>query len=78
MSGTIQKLRIETISKLALKPGELLWVKLGGEIGDGLPAYIPDANEIERAKEEIEDLVPEGVNVLVTHQFYKPSVIANA
>lgn len=52
---------------IELKPGDILHVTLGGDLGDDAPFYVPTVNDFEEAQQRWERAVPDGVKVIVTH-----------
>lgn len=59
-----------------LKPGDILHVRVGiNDMGDGMPPFIPGPEELDWHRRELEPIVPEGVQILVTHQGVELSVV---
>lgn len=54
------------IRKINVKPGDVLHIKVGGDIGYGMP-YIPTPEDLETIKTEVEKHLPEGVTAYVTY-----------
>lgn len=51
-----------------VKPGDTLHVRVGiPDMGDGQPPWVPSQNDLDPIRDELEGLVPEGVNLWVTH-----------
>lgn len=61
-----------------LKSGDILHIKLGMDMGDGLRPWIPTPDDIAEAKKEWEAIVPDGVKVIVTHLGNEAVVIPSA
>ena len=67
--------RYEEIRKLELKPRDVLQIVLGGDVGDGGMPWIPAPEDIDQARVEWEKVIPEGVNLIVTHFLVEPTII---
>lgn len=70
---------IETVSKLELKDGDILHVKLGGDVEDTV--WIPDPDDIEFWAKEWRHAVEAAglaVVVIVTHHLANAEVIRDA
>lgn len=63
------------IFRFDLEDGDILHIKVGGELGDGQPPYIPDPCELDNQKAYWEKLVPDNVRVIVTHHLVDANVI---
>lgn len=60
--------RVETVRKLELKEGDVLFVTLGvANLGDGQGPWIPSAEEIVETRQAWAEIVPPGVAVGVSH-----------
>jgi hypothetical protein len=68
----------ETVRKLSLKPGDVLHVALGGDIGDGMPHWVPTEGELVYCYDEWQAAVPDFVTVIVTHHLQVPEILADA
>lgn len=60
-----------------LKAGDILHVKVGGEVGDGQP-WIPDPQQIDDYQKAFSDNVPDGVSVVVTNHLVELTVLTRA
>lgn len=58
-----------------LRSGDILHIQIGGQIDEGMPAYVPDDDARDKAREEWEKVVPEGVKVVVTTIWEHVSII---
>jgi hypothetical protein len=55
---------------------DILHVRLGiSDMGDGLPPWLPTAEEMENVRKQFEAIVPEGAKVIVTHFGVETEVI---
>lgn len=66
--------RHSQIQRLHLSEGDILLVKLGGDLNDGLPPWIPNSDDIDYTAKTFKAAVPDGVKVLVHHQLVDVSV----
>lgn len=73
MSDT--NVRLETVTKLSLKPNDVLLVRLGGDLHDGKPPWIPSFDDMDDMRKRWEEVVPEGVQVLVTNYLLTATVV---
>lgn len=65
---SIDKANIELeIREINVRPGDVLHIKVGGDIGCDMPPYIPTPEDLEAIKAEVENHLPEGVTAYVTH-----------
>lgn len=55
------------VTKLSVLPGDILHVRVGMDLGEGLPPWIPGPVELEYVRDDFAQVVPEGVKVLITH-----------
>jgi len=56
------------IRRATVKPGDVLHVRMGIiDMGDGMPPWIPDPEQLDKVKQELEAVLPEGVRAYVTH-----------
>lgn len=62
------------VEKLAVEPGDLLHVIVGGDIGYDMPPWIPSPEELEEYRKQFIDLVP-GIRVIATHHLVRLEVI---
>ena len=70
--------RIETVTKLQIEPGDILHVKLGGEIGDGQPPWIPTPEDVQHCYDLWAQVLPTGTGLVVTHHLVDDTVIQKA
>lgn len=71
----------ETVEKLVVSDGDILHVKLGGEIGDGMPPWIPSDEDCEVHRQDWQDAIKYlglNVRVVVTHHLTELKVIRPA
>lgn len=53
---------------LVVQPGDVVHLRIGiMDMGDGLPPFIPGEDELKHAKEEFQQVLPEGVKIIATH-----------
>lgn len=70
--------RVETVRKLHLEPGDILQVTVGlssVDMGDGAPPWIPTLAELEDASRAWEEVLPEGVELIVDHIGVQTTVV---
>ncbi len=67
--------RIETVRKLRLKPGDLLHVTIGGDVGDDGEPWIPSMDCMERWRDDWARVLPEGVTIILTHHLVDSKII---
>jgi hypothetical protein len=76
MTVSEPEVRIATVRRLDLHAGDILHVALGGDLGDDLPPWIPSPEQIREEAAAWEAVVPEGVQVVVTHYLFKIEVVS--
>lgn len=52
---------------LHLEPGDILFLRMGLDMGDGQPPWLPGTGELENAEEAFRKVVPQGVKVVAFH-----------
>lgn len=59
---------VAQVKAFQVKPGDTLHVRVGiNDMGDGLPPWIPEPDQLEQIKNELEAYLPEDVHAYVTH-----------
>ena len=59
---------VAQVKVMHLEPGDTLMVKVGiKDMGDGLPPWLPDHHELELVRDDLERVMPEGVECMVSH-----------
>lgn len=74
----VDQVRIETVQKLELRPGDVLHITVGGDVGDGYPPWIPSPTELDQVREGWRKLLPEGVKAIVTHYLVNTTIVREA
>lgn len=69
-----EHIRTETVSKLDLKAGNVLLIKVGGMLKDDMP-WIPSQEDLEVTAADWNSVVPNGVAVVVSHHLINPVVV---
>lgn len=66
-------IRLETVKKLDLHPGDVLLVTVGGDIGE--ETWIPTFEDLIEVRDVWENAVPDDVEVIVAHHLIEPTII---
>ena len=64
-----------TVRHLRYQKGDVLHIALGGDLGDGMPPWIPTQDDIDKTKAFWDTAVPDYVRVVVTHCLEVPTII---
>jgi hypothetical protein len=60
------------------QPGDIIVAKLGiVDMGEGMPPWIPNVDELVMAREDLELVLPEGVEALVYHMGLEFEVLSD-
>lgn len=78
---TEPKVLIETVSKLELKDGDILHIKVGGDLGDDQPPWIPGPDDLDYAGDLWKQATKNAgidVQVVVSHHLMNAEVVRDA
>jgi len=77
MSVDPEKVQI-SINLIEPQEGDLLHVKVGGDLEDGQGPWIPGPSELEEVRKAFDRTLPEGVRLIVTHPYVDSNLIRSA
>lgn len=66
--------RNSEVGKLTVGKREVVWARVGGQIADGQPAWIPTQEQLKEVRESLERAFP-GTHVIATHHLVDIKVI---